>query len=826
MKQTFPIVGMHCASCKALIEEMVRDVGGVQKVSVNYASEKMTVEYDESQTDISQIKKAVASAGSYELIEDTMGKNVLASPPEAAQLKTDKSKRVEGSDKFQDQPLSEADQRRAQRYKNLRNTVAIIGLATLPFWAMMIAMLTGIPFHLDMTFQFLLATPILFWGGKDIFHSAWSAARARATNMDTLIAIGTFTAWAYSTIVTFYPETFAGLEGGTEVYFEAAVFIIFFIMLGRVLEMRAKGQAASAIQSLIQMQAKEARVIRDGEEQMVPIEKILVGDMIRVKPGEKVPVDGTITEGSSALDESMITGEPVPVEKKPKDTVIGATINTSGSFVFTATKVGSDTMLAQIIQMVEDAQSTEAPIQRLADKVAAVFVPAVLVIAASTFLFWLFAAPALGLGVGEYSEIQRAVYIATTVLIIACPCALGLATPTAVMVGTGRAARKGILVKDAEALEVAHSIDTIVFDKTGTITVGKPTVATMEITNNKLLNLVCGLEEQSHHPLADAVVNYLQKKKIAAAPVFQFQDIPGKGVVAWEKDILKTESKKESDRTTTKHIARMHSPGRIAIGNTKLLSELKIEKNPYQDQAEELRKKARTVSYIVYENSVVGVIGIEDTIKPESKAAIAELNRMGIQTVMITGDNRTTAERVAEQVGIDTVLAEVLPGDKQDLIKKLQNTILSGKNSSKNAEIPPSLSDSERSAVLSSSGHRIVAMVGDGINDAPALAQADIGIAMGTGTDVAIESGDIVLVQGTLDKVVQAIMVSKHTLRVIKQNLFWAFGYNVIGIPIAAGLLYPFTGILLSPIIASVAMALSSVSVVSNSLRLRYLVRE
>ena len=784
-KRSFPIVGMHCASCKSLIEEMVRDLSGIQKVNVNFATEKMTVEYDEKKITLDNLKKAVASAGTYQLIDTPSDETKLVAPGQQETHTQD------GHD--HGVPLDE--QIRKKRYTDLKKTVTLIGIGSLPFLFFMFWMIVGLKllnwpmpdeilgvikvdaFNTEISLfyliQFLLSTPILFLGGKEIFNSALRALRVPTTNMDTLIALGTFTAWAFSTAVTFSPNLFSSLKTGTEVYYEAAVFIIFFIMLGRLLEMRAKGQAADAIKSLFKLQAKEARVIRNGKEQMISIEHVKVGDLIKVKPGEKIPVDGIITEGSSAVDESMITGESIPAEKQKGDTVIGATINRSGVMMYKATKIGKDTMLAHIIQMVEDAQATEAPIQKLADKVSTIFVPTVISIAVLAFLFWLVIAPSINIISSTTTPFQLATFIATTILIIACPCALGLATPTAVMVGTGKAAGRGILVKDAEALEIAHKIDTIVFDKTGTLTQGKPEVTSYAINDSTINSLVYSVEKESHHPLAEAVTRYLQDKKLVTKKVTLFNDIPGKGIEAKVGGTI------------------------VHIGTEKLM-ELKNVKIPaeHKKSAEDLQKKAQTVSYIAIDGKIQGAIGIADTIKEDAREVISNLKAMGIKTIMITGDNRVTANYIARKIGIDEAIAEVLPEEKASKIIELQ-----GKGDSR----------------------RVIAMVGDGINDAPALAQADIGIAMGTGTDVAIESGDIVLVKGTLDKVVEAIHISKQTLRIIKQNLFWAFGYNIIGIPIAAGLLYPFTALLLSPIIASMAMAFSSFSVVANSLRLKYI---
>lgn len=746
VKETYPIIGMHCAACKTLLEEIVGDVKGVKDVKVNFATEKMTVTRASSVA-FSDIQKAVASAGKYELVDTSEG-TALADPAHKDHTSVEESLRTKA-------------------YENLKRKVTLIGFATIPFWAMMFWMIIGTPLlNWDMMMfshvaQFVIATPILFIGGKDIFSSAWSALKVKSANMDTLIALGTFTAWVYSTVVTFAPDTFSGVEAGNEVYFEASVFIIFFIMLGRLLEARAKGQAAQAISSLLKLQAKEARVIRDGKEVMVPLDHVKEGDTIKVKPGEKVPVDGEIIQGQSSVDESMITGESIPVDKSVGDGVIGATVNTSGVFTYKAMKVGDETMLAQIVTMVEEAQATEAPIQKLADKVASVFVPIVIGIALVAFSIW-----------AIFGTLPTAIYVAITVLIIACPCALGLATPTAVMVGTGKAARRGILIKDAESLEHAYKINTIVFDKTGTLTEGKPQVVTADVPK-KYEEAVYLMENESHHPLAEAVVSHYEKKHGSSKKkVTGFKDISGKGIVG--------------------NVGK----DKIMIGNSALMKAQKVDLGDFADTASTLQEKAQTVSYVAAGKKVIGVIGIADVVKPDAQSAVKKLHAMGITTVMMTGDNQRTAEAIAKQVGIDEVFAEVLPGDKAAKVKSLQ--------------------------MGESGDRRVVAMVGDGINDAPALAQADIGIAMGTGTDVAIHSGDIVLVKGTLEKVVESIHVSRETLKIIKQNLFWAFGYNTVGIPVAAGLLFPFTGLLLSPIIASVAMAMSSVSVVGNSLRLRY----
>lgn len=787
-KQIYPIIGMHCASCKMLIEKMVGKIEGVESVNVNYASEKMTVEFDTSKTGLEEIKQAVGKAGSYKLIDNNEGDTVLASPPEA--------KKMEGSNNMNHDGghHDHAAMLKKEEYRKLKRKVTLVGIAAIPFLGIMIWMILkafGVimgghaPFgfvefeqfnyrvNLFFLAQFILATPILFWGGSQFFSSTWSALKARAANMDTLIALGTTTAWIFSTVVTFAPQLFDNIE--VDVFFEAAVFIIFFILLGRLLEARAKGQANDAIKKLLELQAKEATVLRDGEEKKIPINQVVAGDIIIVRPGEKVPVDGTITKGSSTIDESMVTGESLPVTKGEGKEVIGSTINKTSTFQFEAQKVGSETMLSQIIKMVEEAQGTTAPIQKLADKISSVFVPIVIVIAILAFLFWILVAPNLGLVDDGTNVLQLATYIATTILIIACPCALGLATPTAVMVGTGKAAGKGILIKDAEALELAHKIDTIVFDKTGTLTKGLPEVTDFEylkdLDSKEIHSFAYAIENLSEHPLSNAIASYSEgKKDEGAVEVDKFKAIEGRGV-----------SGEISGKT-------------VLLGNRRLMDENSITLDKgLSNTADNLISKGKTTTYMSVDGKQVAIFSLADTIKDESKQAVEQLHALGIKVVMLTGDNQKTAEAIASQLGIDEVIAEVLPGDKAAKIKALQKE----------------------------EGDRVVAMVGDGINDAPALAQANIGIAMGTGTDVAIEAGDIVLVKGTLDKVIETIKLSKMTLGVIKQNLFWAFGYNVISIPVAAGLLYVPFSLLLSPIIASAAMAFSSISVVMNSVRLK-----
>ncbi|MBW2970597.1 copper-translocating P-type ATPase, partial [Candidatus Woesearchaeota archaeon] len=586
-----------------------------------------------------------------------------------------------------------------------------------------------------------------------MYKNAFFALKTRSANMDTLVVMGTSAAYFYSVFVV--------LSGSGHVYFEASAVLITIVLLGRVLEARAKGKTSEAIKKLIGLKPKIATIIKDSKEIRISVEAVKVGDKVVVKPGEKIPVDGVIIEGRSAVDESMVTGESIPVEKRKGDKVIGATINKHGSFVFKATKVGANTTLAQIIKLVEEAQGSKAPIQRFADSVAAYFVPGVLVVALLTFMFWI--------GVAR-TEFSFAMITSVAVLVIACPCALGLATPTAIMVGTGKGARKGILIKGGEALERAHKIDYIILDKTGTITSGKPEVTDiipLGKTDAKiLLRVAASLENKSEHPLADAILKKAKESKIVLKKCVGFEAVPGKGIKA------KIGSKQ------------------YLLGNQKLMQGNKVSSNKYNEKIRRLEQQGKTVMIVAESKKVIGLIAVADTIKETSVKAVRQLQRMKIRVFMITGDNERTAKAIAKQVGINHYFAEVMPEDKVKYVKKLQRK-------------------------------GVVAMVGDGINDAPALAQADIGIAMGSGTDVAMETGDIVLMRDDLLDVVRSIKLSRMTMSKIRQNMFWALFYNSLGIPIAAGLLYPFTGWLLNPMIAGTAMALSSVSVVSNSLLLK-----
>ena len=616
--------------------------------------------------------------------------------------------------------------------------------------------------------QFVLATPVVLWGGWPFFERGWASVINRHLNMFTLIAIGTGTAYLYSVVATLlpgiFPDSFRGHSGEVAIYFEAAAVITTLVLLGQVLELRARSQTSSAIKALLGLAPKSAIILReDGTEEEISLDKIKPGDRLRVRPGEKVPIDGTILEGESFIDESMVTGEPTPVQKKNGDKVIGGTINGTGGFVMKAERVGSDTLLARIVQMVSEAQRSRAPIQRLADVVSSYFVPAVIIIAMLTFIVWSL--------VGPEPRLAHAIINAVAVLIIACPCALGLATPMSIMVGTGRGATAGVLIKNAEALEIMEKVDTIVVDKTGTLTEGKPRLtraeSLSELDESELLQLAASVERGSEHPLAVAIVAAAKERNLMLSEAHEFQSITGKGVLG-----------KVNGRV-------------IAVGNSKLLEQLQIDASKLQEKAEALRKDGETVMFIAIDKKAAGLLAVSDPIKETTPEAIESLHREGIRIVMLTGDNKTTAEAVARKLGIDEVEANVLPEQKGEVVKRLQ------------------------------SEGRIVAMAGDGINDAPALAQAQVGIAMGTGTDVAIESAGITLVKGDLRGIARARRLSRATMRNIRQNLFFAFIYNTLGVPIAAGLLYPVFGLLLSPMIAAAAMTFSSVSVIANALRLR-----
>ncbi len=618
--------------------------------------------------------------------------------------------------------------------------------------------------------QFALATPVVLWGGRPFFERGWASIVNRSPNMFTLIAIGTGAAWLYSVIATFlpniFPASFRGHGGEVAVYFEAAAVITTLVLLGQVLELRARSRTSSAIKMLLGLAPKTARIIRPkGVEEDIPLDQVHPGDLLRVRPGEKVPVDGVVIEGRSSVDESMVTGEPIPVEKTEGAKVTGGTINVAGGFVMRAERVGADTLLAQIVRMVGEAQRSRAPIQRLADAVSAWFVPAVVAIAAITFLIWALAGPE--------PRMAYALVNAVAVLIIACPCALGLATPMSVMVGTGRGATAGVLIKNAEALETLEKVDTLVVDKTGTLTEGKPKLTmfanTGVVDDENALRLAASLERSSEHPLAAAFVTAANERGVKLAPVSEFRSVTGKGV-----------------------IGRVDGHA-IALGNQSLLAEFGVDLGAGAEKAAEWRERGATVIFLAVDKRLAYLFGVEDPIKGSSREAIRELHEEGLRIMMLTGDNRVTAQAVARRLGIDEVIAEVLPEHKSEFVARLQGE------------------------------GRVVAMAGDGVNDAPALARAHVGIAMGAGTDVAMESAGVTLVQGDLRGIVRAIKLSRATMRNIRQNLFFAFVYNALGVPIAAGALYPFIGLLLNPMIASAAMTFSSVSVITNALRLRKL---
>ncbi len=740
-KSIFPVGGMTCASCVARVEEALLSVPGVISANVNLASEKATVEYTEG-TGIADLRQAVKDAG-YEL------------ESEAETL----------------EDVTTAAQRELQGVRNRFIFAAILASSIMALmWAPSFA---GKPYLL-----WALATPVQFWAGWRFYRGAWGALRHKTADMNTLVAVGTSAAYFYSMIAVLFLGLFAAAEVELGLYFDTSAMIITLILLGRFLETRARGQTSEAIKKLIGLNPKTALVIRDGEEREISVEDVQVGDLILVRPGERVPVDGIIRDGYSSIDESMITGESIPLEKKVGDEVIGASINKTGSFKFEATRVGKDTTLAQIIRLVDEAQGSKAPIQRLADIIASYFVPIVIGIAITTFIVWYFAGPSPAL--------TYAILNFVAVLIIACPCAMGLATPTAIIVGTGKGAEHGVLIRSAETLERSHKIRAVLLDKTGTLTQGEPRVTDIitlpSSSQDEILRLAASAEHGSEHPLGEAIVKTALEKKLEISPASDFNAIPGHGVEA------SVEGKK------------------LLLGNLRLMSEKSLSLNGLGEEAEQLRAKGKTVMFLGIDNHVAGIIALADTLKPNAKAAMDALHNMGIEVMMLTGDNQRTAEAIAQQVGIDRVLAEVLPEHKAQEVKKLQQE------------------------------GKVVAMVGDGINDAPALAQADVGIAIGTGTDVAMETGDITLIRGDLTGITTAISLSKRTMRTIKQNLFWAFAYNTALIPVAAGVLYLAfgnTGVpselhfilgnygFLNPILAAVAMAASSLTVVSNSLRLK-----
>jgi len=743
-KASLKLRGMSCASCANTIEDAIHSVPGVSECSVNFGAEQATVTYDPRKTAPEAICDAVDAVGySAQLIQD----DALFTADDDAERRERQAENRELATKVW--------------VGGIISTILVIG--SLP-------MMTGLPIPFipmwlhNPWLQLVLTTPVLFWCGASFFINAWKALKRHTATMDTLVAIGTGAAYLYSLFPTVLPEFFTAQRLPADVYYEVAAVVVTLILLGRLLENRAKGQTSEAIRKLIGLQAKTARVIRNGREVDIPIAEVVLGDVILVRPGEKIPVDGEIIEGSSTIDEAMVTGESVAVKKQPGDEVIGATINKTGSFKFRAMRVGKDTFLAQIVKLVQQAQGSKAPIQRLADQVTGWFVPAVIAIAIATFILWY----------NLMGNVTIALITTVGVLIIACPCALGLATPTSIMVGTGKGAEYGILIKGADSLELAQKLQTVVLDKTGTITQGKPTVTDFITVNGtvnsnelKLLRLAASVERNSEHPLAEAVVQYAQSQQVELNDAREFEAIAGSGVQG--------------------HVSNQW----VQIGTHRWMKELGIDTSALEQDWERLEYLGKTVIWLAVDGKVQGIMAISDAVKPSSANAIRTLQKMGLEVVMLTGDNRRTAEVIAREVGIKRVMAEVRPDQKAAQIENLQ------------AE------------------GKIVAMVGDGINDAPALAQADVGMAIGTGTDVAIAASDITLISGDLQGIVTAIQLSRATMRNIKQNLFFAFIYNMAGIPIAAGILYPIFGWLLSPIIAGAAMAFSSVSVVTNALRLR-----
>ena len=736
---------MHCASCVMTIERALKKIDGVSDAIVNLATAKATVEYNPAIVDDNHLFSAVANVGYQAMINEEL--------------------------KSEDETKREDD----KELGRLRVKVVIsLFLGFLIVWGSFPGLMNTAPIILqNFLIQLLLATPVQFWAGWSFYRAAFSALKHRTANMDALVIIGTTVAYGYSAIVTIFPRVVESIGITPLPYFDVATIIIGLILLGRYFEAKAKAGTSQAIRKLIGLQAKTARVIRDGKEIDIPINQVAAGDIIRVRPGEKIPVDGIIEEGESSIDESMVTGESMPVDKAKGDIIVGATINKTGSFTFKATKVGQETMLAQIIKLVQEAQGSKAPIQRLADLVSSYFVPAVIMLAILTFVVWY--------DFGPDPALTFAILNTVAVLIIACPCAMGLATPTAIMVGTGKGAENGILIKDAESLETAHKINTIIFDKTGTLTKGRPEVTDIilvqnlnlksknensGLSQNQALILAASIEKGSEHSLAEAIVNESRKRNLAFLTVSQFRAIPGQGVEG------------------------VVDGKRVALGNRRFMEKENITLVSTQAGIERLENEGKTVMMLVFDGKLVALIAVADTLKETALSAVKQLQKFGIEVAMITGDNQRTASSIARKVGINRVLAEVLPDQKEAEVKKIQ------------AE------------------GKIVAMVGDGINDAPALAAANVGIAMATGTDVAIESAGITLLHGDISKVVKAVLLSKATMRGIKQNLFWAFIYNIIGIPIAAGIFYPIFGWLLNPVLAAMAMAFSSISVVLNSLRI------
>ena len=760
----FAIKGMHCASCVTKIENSLKTLPGVLDVNVSLSTTSAHIKY---------MPEIFSTMSAINAINKVGYDGEISKPHNHNKLNADHEKttnhslgEVHSHPHNHEQDHSEVGN--DKEYDSLKHKFwfsTLIGVLIMlvsipdmvPGWSGFSEAMMGWLWPLISAITLV----IMMWAGNHFFVGAWSALKHRSADMNTLITLGTGAAWIYSTIAIFFPFLFP--EGMAEPFFDVVAIVIGLVDLGQALELRAKSRTSEAIKKLMDLQAKTARVIRGGKELDIPYEEVLTGDIVIVKPGEKVPVDGKIMQGNSTIDESMITGESIPIEKKVDDEVIGGTINKTGNFRFKATKVGKDTALSQIIKMVEDAQGSKAPIQRIVDQISGYFVPAVMILAILTFVFWF--------DFGPSPAFQFAVVTAVTVLIIACPCALGLATPMSLMVGTGKGPERGILILNAESLEKAEKKQTIVLDKTGTITKGKPALTNVvvlgNVEENELLRIAAAVEKGSEHPLAEAIVEGANNRGLQIPDINNFNSLTGRGVKA------EVENKE------------------IHLGNRKLMMEINVPVDILNKEADKLASEGKTPMFIAVNGALAGILAVADTVKEDSYEAIQTLRKLGLEVVMLTGDNAKTAQAIANQVGVDRVIADVLPEDKVAQIQKIQRE------------------------------GKVVAMVGDGINDAPALAQADIGFAIGTGTDVAIEASDITLIKGSLKGVVDGILISKATMRNVRQNLVGAFGYNTLGIPIAAGLLYPFFGILLSPIIAGAAMAFSSVTVVANANRLR-----
>lgn len=740
-KQTLKVKGMHCASCGVVITDKISKLDGVKYVNVNLPMEKVSLEYDQEKVSLSRMNEELKKLG-YSFHEENQTDNIGSTQEE-------KEKQVKN-----------------QRSKVLFVFPVALAVFFIMIWSILAGFFSFIPeFPISMSllnlFFFILATAVIFGAGQPFIAGVIRFLKYRVANMDTLIGIGTLVAYIYSALIFLLPQIKTKLNLPDDLYFDVTIVVIGFIILGKYLEARSKMKTGKAIEKLIGLQAKTALLERNGREVELPISEVVLGDIVIIKPGSKIPVDGKIISGQSSIDESMITGEPIPVDKKEGDFVFGATINKHGSFKFKATKIGSDTMLAHIVKMVQEAQASKAPIQELADRVSRVFVPTVLVIAIFAFIGWVFLGSYL---IGFSTALSFAILSTVGVLVIACPCALGLATPTAIIVGVGKGAEHGILIKNAESLERLSKINTVVFDKTGTITKGSPEVTDITLFNGNysqkdILMYAASVENLSEHPLAQAIVAEAKKQNIVLREPKDFKALEGIGVTA----------------KIDNNIVDIHKP----------------EKADKSSELEQLQSQGKTVVVVKVRNEKIGLIALSDKLKDGVDVSIKNLQKKGVEVVMLTGDNRLAAAYIGKMAGINNIIAEVLPQDKANKIKDMQAL---GKK---------------------------VAMAGDGINDAPALVQADVGIAMATGTDVAIESAGITLLHGDIKKLIQSINLAKATMRTVKQNLFWAFIYNVIGIPIAAGLLYPLFGIILNPIFAGMAMALSSFSVVTNSLRLK-----